>query len=333
MAAPTDPLEVLLELTRLLASEGTLEDALQATTDAARALLPCDHASLRLFDDSQGELLASARSGAGRDSVPVRFHRGEGVLGIVADTGKSALVADTELDERFTKGLETGFAVRSLVAVPLVSGGRVVGVLSASAPAPRSFSERDRDLAQLLANCCAPAIETARLARLAVTDDLTRAYNTRHMQSRLPDEVERARRYGHGFAVAMLDLDHFKRVNDAHGHAVGDEVLRGFVERVRGEVRLTDVLFRRGGEEFLLLMPATGADEAMRVAERIRARVAAQPIPVNDLRVPLTVSIGVATWNGAEDARAIQARADAALYRAKEAGRDRVLSGDEAPQQ
>lgn len=326
MRGDRDPLEVLLELTRQLASERSLEEALQATTDAALQVLPADHASLRLFDERRRELISTARSGTGANKPPTAFRAGEGILGIVADTGRAALVVDTAEDARF-KEARTGFSVRSLVAVPMNAGGQVVGVLSASSPEPGCFGERDRDLAQLLANCTAPAIETARLARLAVTDDLTRAFNYRYLSSRLGEEVGRARRYGDSFSVLMMDLDHFKRVNDTHGHHVGDEVLRGFVERVRDEVREPDVLIRRGGEEFLLLMPATPADEATHVAERIRARVASAPIETeNDGAVPLTVSIGVATWQDDESARDIEARADAALYRAKENGRDRVES-------
>ncbi len=324
MAKRREPLEVLLALTRLLADERTLEDALHATTDAALELLPCDHASLRLFDDTRRELLSTARSGTASEVPPAQFRAGEGVLGFVADTGKAALVEDTSTDPRFA-ARPTGFSVGSLVAVPLVAGGHVVGVLSASSPSPGRFSERDRDLAQLLANCTVPAIETARLAHLSVTDDLTRAYNYRVLASRLHEEVGRAARYGDPLSVLMMDLDHFKHVNDRYGHAAGDEVLRAFVDRVRAEVRQPDVLIRRGGEEFLLVMPSTGGDDAHAVAERIRARVAATPIPTQcGADVPLTVSIGVATWVDREDATALEARADAALYRAKDAGRDRV---------
>ena len=324
MVGRREPLEVLLELTRLLGEERTLDDALRATTDAALELVPCDHASLRLFDGDRGELLSTARSGTGSTRPPAQFRAGEGVLGVVADTGKATLVEDAAVDPRFA-ARPVGFSIGSLVAVPLVAGGQVVGVLSASSPVPRRFTERDRDLAQLLANCTVPAIETARLAHLAVTDDLTRAYNYRVLGPRLREEVSRAARYGEALSILMMDLDHFKRVNDAHGHAVGDDVLKGFVERVRAETRQADVLIRRGGEEFLLVMPSTGIEEARTVAERIRERLASSPIDVGGTSVPLTVSIGVATWMSGEDVHAFEGRADAALYRAKQDGRNRVV--------
>ncbi|MEZ4336311.1 MAG: sensor domain-containing diguanylate cyclase [Sandaracinaceae bacterium] len=319
-----DPLETLLGLTRLLSTERSLEEALAATTDAAMLLLPCDHASLRTFDDERRMLLSSARSGIGHSHRPSSFRKGEGVVGIVADTGRAALVADARSDARFVLRPDAGFTVCSLVAVPLFAGGHVVGVLSASHHEPDVFGARDRDLAQLLANCTAPAIETARLARLAVTDDLTRAFNYRYHHTRLGEEVGRAKRYGDRFSLLLMDLDHFKNVNDAWGHQVGDDVLRGFVDRVKGEVRAPDVVIRRGGEEFVILMPSTGAEDARAVAERIRARVAAAPIETEAGAVPLTVSIGVATWRPDESGADVEARADAALYRAKSAGRDRV---------
>lgn len=323
-----DPLETLLELTRLLATERSLEEALQATTDTAMVLLPCDHASLRLFDEERGELLSTARSGEGMEQKPAQFRAGEGILGIVADTGRAALIADTAAAAGFVERPEVGFEIRSLLAVPLFAGGQVIGVLSCSASRPNAFTERDGALGQLLANCTAPAIETARLARLSITDDLTRAFNYRYHATRLEEEVSRVGRYGGTFTLLLLDLDHFRKVNDGWGHQVGDEVLRSFADRVRGEVRDADILIRRGGEEFVLLMPSTSSREALVVAERIRTAISETPISTGGGDVPLTVSIGLATWRDDESASAVEARADVALYRAKDSGRDRTEVSD-----
>lgn len=172
-------LPVLLELTRRLAEPSTLEAQLQATTDAALRLLPGDHASVRLFDESRTELLSSARSGTGATVPPASFKRGEGVVGAVADTGRATLVPDALDDPRFVAHPTQGFEVRSVIAVPLVGGGEVIGVLSVSGATAGAFAGEDRDLAQLLANCAVPAIEKSRLARLAITDWLTRTYNHR----------------------------------------------------------------------------------------------------------------------------------------------------------
>jgi two-component system, cell cycle response regulator len=320
-----DALPVLLELTRRLSETATLEAQLQATTDAVLVLVPGDHASLRLFDESRSELLSSARSGTGLTQPPATFRRGEGVVGAVADSGRATLVPNVAADPRFVAFPTQGFEVRSVIATPLIGGGEVIGVLSVSSARIDAFSPENRDLAQLLANCAVPAIEKSRLARLAITDWLTRAYNHRYLAPRLGEEIERARRHDASLSLAALDLDHFKAVNDRHGHDAGDEVLREFAERVRGEVRRHDVLVRRGGEEFILLMPETTGSDAYLVAERIRARVGGQPMPVSGVSDPptVTVSIGVATWRG-ETAEALERRADAALYSAKREGRNRV---------
>lgn len=322
--AQREPLEVLISLTRTLTEARSLEDALQATTDAALDVLPGDHTSLRLLERDRRELSCGARSGAGTYSLPVPFRVGEGILGNVVDTGKAVLVEDTASDPRFAER-RTGFPIRSMVAVPLVAAGQVVGVLSASSRRPGAFRERERDLAQLLANCTVPAIEAARVSQLAGTDELTGAYNHRMLAPRLGEEVSRGERYGAPFSVLTLDLDAFRAVNDAYGHAAGDEVLRAFAERVREEVRSADVLVRRGGEEFLLIMPSTVEDVASGVAERVRTRVAEEPFATEHAPVRVTVSIGVASWVEGEDAAQLEGRAEAALHAAKEAGRDRVV--------
>jgi diguanylate cyclase (GGDEF)-like protein len=122
----------------------------------------------------------------------------------------------------------------------------------------------------------------------------------------------------------LMDLDHFKSVNDAHGHAVGDRVLRLFADRVRALVRRTDVLVRRGGEEFALLMPATSEREARVIAERIRESLGTDPFQAQGAVLRQTVSIGVATWDGCESGESLEKRADLAMYDAKARGRNRV---------
>lgn len=336
-ARPRNPLVVLLDLTRTLTDERPLEEALQAVTDATLALVPANHASVRLLDANESELLCGARSGAGRDLPPMTFRRGEGLVGWVVEHKLGLLVANAGEDPRYKpddRRRSQGFIVRSLLSEPLWSAGRVIGVLSMSSPDQGKFSAKDQLLAKLIANCSAPPIERARLRRLAMTDDLTLAYNQRYLHPRITEEVERARRTQRPLSVLLMDLDLFKNVNDAHGHEIGDVVLRLFADRVRTLVRRVDILIRRGGEEFLLLMPSTSLDHAAEAAERIRAALAEQPLPVAmGLDITQTVSIGVATWNGSETGDALQRRADLAMYRAKQLGRNQVqlAKEDEAP--
>src|SRR4051794_14881880 len=160
----------------------------------------------------------------------------------------------------------------------------------------------------------------ARLEALLREDALPGLSNRRAILTQLGGMVSGARRHGHPLSVAVCDLDHFKRINDSHGHQTGDEVLVAAAHAMATHLRAEDALGRLGGEEFLVLLPDTGAKAAVRFAERMRAEVAAAPTPV-----PVTVSIGLATWE-AEAPEELLQRADEALYAAKSAGRDRVAA-------
>jgi two-component system cell cycle response regulator len=157
-----------------------------------------------------------------------------------------------------------------------------------------------------------------RLESLLREDALTGLSNRRAILTHLGGMVSAARRHGHPLSIAVLDLDHFKRVNDRHGHKTGDQVLVAAAHALGAHLRAEDQLGRLGGEEFLVLLPDTGAEAAGHVAEKLRAEVAGADAPV-----PVTVSVGLATWNDEAPEELLQ-RADEALYAAKEAGRDRV---------
>jgi two-component system cell cycle response regulator len=160
----------------------------------------------------------------------------------------------------------------------------------------------------------------ARLESLLREDALTGLSNRRAVLTQLAGMVSAARRHGHPLSIAILDLDHFKRINDSYGHKVGDDVLVAAAHAMGTHLRAEDQLGRLGGEEFLVLLPDTDSEAAGHVAEKLRAEVATAPTSV-----PVTVSIGVATWDG-EAPEDLLHRADEALYAAKEAGRDRVLA-------
>lgn len=164
------------------------------------------------------------------------------------------------------------------------------------------------------------------LAEMAVTDPLTHLANRRSLDEHLDREWARSQRYGNPFAVLMLDVDFFKKVNDNHGHAVGDQVLRLISETASQVVRQTDVVGRFGGEEFMVLAPETNAVNAKILAERIRVRIAGASLDHRELP-GVTVSVGVASTDRGEigSVRRLVELADEALYAAKDAGRDRVV--------
>jgi two-component system, cell cycle response regulator len=313
----------LAELSRELLTDPGVQPALQRVADAALQLLGADHASVRLCQPD-GQLRVGARAGVGVDRPAPSFKRGEGVIGWVAQTGRIARVSDSRQEPRFLER-KRGFAVGSILSVPVAGPEGTLGVLSASSPAHHAFAADHELLATLLANAAAQVLCMAELREAALTDAQTRAYNRRYLAPRLREELERARRSGDALSVLLLDLDHFKRVNDEHGHAAGDAVLSAFADLVRSCVRSVDVLVRRGGEEFVLLLPATGLVAARAVAERIRQCLAGRTLePRSGVRLTQTVSIGVAGWDREEDADALEERADRAMYDAKRRGRNRV---------
>jgi GGDEF domain-containing protein len=184
------------------------------------------------------------------------------------------------------------------------------------------------------------ALAMGRLRALASHDELTGVYNRRHLISVLERARERADRFGHGFSVCLLDLDHFKQINDSRGHAAGDDVLRGFAARMLACSRRMDwvgradpgeadtapanAFGRYGGEEFLLVLPHTALAGAVRCIERFRERAQSAPFDTGAGPLPVTFSAGIAQYRPGEAVSETLARADDALYRAKAGGRDRT---------
>lgn len=172
----------------------------------------------------------------------------------------------------------------------------------------------------------------AMLRELSTRDSLTGLINHREFHRQLTEEVERSRRYGHPFSLLMLDIDHFKTINDTYGHVAGDKALRALAALIRGEVRPTDLVARYGGEEFVLVLPETAGAGALTLAERLRVRVAGHAITLTaDQTISLTVSIGVASFPEDKDSvQKLVSAADQALYVAKAGGRNRVCRWDGA---
>jgi diguanylate cyclase (GGDEF)-like protein len=167
----------------------------------------------------------------------------------------------------------------------------------------------------------------ADLQHLSRHDGLTGLLNRRALEEALDTQVQRGRRNDEAFCMMMIDVDHFKQINDRHGHIVGDSALKHLAAVMGGHVREVDRVGRFGGEEFVVLMPGLDLAAALSVAERMRERVAAAPLIAPEGRVRISVSIGIAQWNGPyEEVSRLLVRADAALYQAKQGGRDRVAS-------
>lgn len=168
------------------------------------------------------------------------------------------------------------------------------------------------------------------LTALSRTDDLTGVYSRRYFMDKSEEVIKVMRRYQHTASLLIADLDHFKKINDSHGHHIGDIALIAFIKACRQEIRESDILGRLGGEEFGLMLPETSMQNALALAERIRKATAAIEIPLGDQMIGISVSIGLVEL-GAEDLSldSVMRRADLAMYQAKERGRNRVVSSFE----
>jgi eukaryotic-like serine/threonine-protein kinase len=244
------------------------------------------------------------------------------VDGLIATRGPQRGTGDTAPSP--VRALADG--VRGWLMAPLTTRGLGDGVLVAVSTASDEFGQADLDVTAALVGQGASAYANARLfaqvQQLATTDGLTGVNNRRHFTELAGHQLSIARRNHRPLAALMIDIDHFKRINDTHGHGTGDEVIRTVAQTLQGSIRDPDVLCRYGGEEFAVIMSEMHGD-AMDIAERLRSTVASSPIgPVR-----VTVSIGVADLKPDDELEGLLARADEALYQAKAAGRNCVRPG------
>jgi two-component system cell cycle response regulator len=262
-------------------------------------------------------------------------------------TGRAVLVGDVLQDPMFAEVRELWkregrtAPVRSVVTIPFALDRRRSGVFFLRTErGERTLSADDEEFAEVVVRAAVSAIRRAqalestradnrRLEELATTDALTRLLNRRALLDRLSVEVDRARRFKQQLSLLMLDLDHFKSINDRYGHLVGDDILRQIGTLLAGVARTIDVVARYGGEEFVLIVPETAMDGAAVFAERLRERIAEHQFDLGAEGIfHLTCSVGVATFPSPRVASTedLFARADEALYRAKSGGRNQVCT-------
>ncbi|MCS7253101.1 MAG: sensor domain-containing diguanylate cyclase [Armatimonadota bacterium] len=230
-----------------------------------------------------------------------------------------------------TNGVKSNATSLSLMCVPLTSTRGVQGVLLIE-DKRRRFTKSDLRSLELLAQQAAIALERARLyeqmERLSLTDALTGVANRRHLEKHLKMELARARRYNYPLTAIMLDIDHFKKFNDVHGHLTGDRVLQELAKLLTNVARASDLVGRYGGEEFLIICAYTDLNGALALAERIRAMVEQTAFESHEgEKLHITISAGVAAFpEDAQDEMELIEAADRALYEAKQTGRNRVCA-------
>src|SRR5438067_267586 len=332
LAGHVREMELLLEVSRAMTGTLDLPEQLQELGKQVCRQLSISEFSVMLLDEPTHQVVIEAVAGDAPVSARgTRFHLGEGVTGEVAARGETIYLPDVSKDPRYLHYKGRSRTTGSFLSVPLRSKGRVLGVMNLNRKAIDAFSGQEKLLAEAIAAAAALAIANARLFQqtleLSFTDPLTAVANRRQLFLRLEQEFSRSVRFGDPLSLLMLDLDLFKRVHDAHGHTVGDGVLRGVALALRRNIRKIDIVARYGGEEFCVVLPRVGKPEALEVAEKLRLAVAAasMPGPEGHPALSVTISAGVATLGtDAQDAAGLIEQADTALYEAKRLGRDRV---------
>ena len=329
-------LEMMNETLTDISGELDLNTLLQTITERAVRLLDVSLGELVLHDQQTGELEIVAQYPLTQSQVGFKMKLGEGAMGRVAVTRRPLILNDYKdfvnaLEERFTTGVE------ATMDVPLLRGDEFIGVLGvARHDRHRKFTNADLSLLTVFANQATVAIENARLYRevqhLAFTDGLTGIPNRRRLFELFDREYKRALRYARPLSFMLMDIDHFKRINDTHGHTAGDEVLRWFAQTGAGLVRQKiDVIGRFGGEEFAIIYPETDLPSALSAAERLRVGILGSRVRYGELEIPITFSAGIVSLPLEKPPQLDQLveRADRALYFSKQT-RNRISYWDDA---
>jgi diguanylate cyclase (GGDEF)-like protein len=213
------------------------------------------------------------------------------------------------------------------ICLPIAKGGQRLALVVAR-KVDGHFDKVRLRLCSAISSHIAVAFDNARLYYIAITDELTKTYTKRYFRQCIDNAFASFQENGNKFALLMMDLDKFKQVNDNHGHVVGDKVLHQLGDIIRHSVREEDLVFRYGGEEFAVILPATDGEGAYFVAERIRVATEEAMFEPSSVRLKLTISVGLATCPDASSVHDLVVAADQALYAAKHQGRNRIVAAD-----
>ena len=264
-------------------------------------------------------------SGGSRGQV-----RPQGVVGMAVARAGVVNIPDVGQEPSYVENVP---GIRSELAVPMLVRGRTVGMIDLQSERSGRFDENAVRQVRTLANMAAPALENAMLheqvQQMALTDELTGLKNLRYFEGRLEEELDRAVRYNYPFSLIVLDIDDFKHYNDSFGHPMGNVIIRSVAGAIRDTLRETDILVRYGGDEFVCILPLTGAREAAEIGARIRSAVEHTEAPHCDEQPggSITVSSGVATFpSDVGDRELLLQSADERMYEAKRGGKNRVCS-------
>jgi diguanylate cyclase (GGDEF)-like protein/PAS domain S-box-containing protein len=322
-------LDALRATTADITKELAIENLIQAILERATSLLHATGGELGLVDPN-GELIhIHVSHNMGANKVGVVIEPGEGLMGYVAKTRQIEMIEDYQ--EWIGKlDIYKQSNIHAAIAAPLMIGSHFLGVIGImNSDRKRKFTDSEKSLMSQFAQQAAIAVQNAQLfeerKQQARIDLTTGIYNRRGLNELGIREIDRSQRFDRPLSLLMVDIDHFKRVNDTYGHPIGDLVLKELADRLKNHLRSIDILSRYGGEEFVIILPETATDHATEVAERLREVVEQKPFTPDGLALPITISLGISTLNGdALDIQTLIKNADDAMYVSKRSGRNQV---------
>ena len=314
------------------------DEVLDRILSSLEKVIPHDIANIMMVDESGYARVVRARgyeaSGLEKILTKMNIQVAETPNFLrMAVTGAPLVVEDTRKEPGWVHLEGTEF-VRSYIGTPILVKGRVVGYINLDSTKPGAFNSSHADRLQIFADQAAIAIENARMfekvEQMAIVDTLTGLYNRRHFYDLGEREIERYKRYHSPLSLIMLDLDHFKKVNDQYGHQVGDYVLQELAKIFANSLRKMDIPGRLGGEEFVILLPETNLDQGMLVAERLRQKIETKEFVIEGHKIHITASMGLVSLSDDESSlQMLISGADKVMYQAKAAGRNKVLAADD----
>jgi diguanylate cyclase (GGDEF)-like protein len=310
-----------------------LDRRLEAMTEMAQGIVQAETGLLCLVETGERRATIRVVRGGGMDRyVGHQFNLTDGLVSLVVKNRQPILLSQLSDDQPhrfFPLKSKIQMRARSFLGLPLIVQERVIGLLICASDQPSAFTALQQHLLSILCNQAAQAIADAQhhaeIKRQAAIDGLTNMFNHRAFHDRLDYEWKQMQRNGEPLTLMMIDLDHFKRVNDTYGHQTGDRILRQVSALLAKLARDSDTVGRYGGEEFAVLLPGTTAQQASKLAERIRKVVERTRFGPEGVAIQVTLSLGVASAPAdAADADHLVSAADKALYWAKEHGRNRI---------
>ncbi|MDO8462646.1 MAG: diguanylate cyclase [Deltaproteobacteria bacterium] len=327
-------LVLLYEIAKAISATLEFDELIHVLTEVISKRLGFKEFAILLWNPQKEALMVRTTYGF-KEEVNVQdmtFKKGEGVSGMVAASKEIIYIRDTRKDPRYLHYKGQKKEEGSFASFPLLFKDTLVGVMNFSRPGFDQFSDEEREMLQAVASQIAVALTNVDLydktKNLAIKDELTDLYNRRYLQQILPMEVKRAKRFARPVSVLMIDIDSFKRYNDAHGHLEGDKILKEFSKLLKSNLREVDVIVRFGGEEFLIVLPNANRQQATGVSEKLLDLIRNHPFLHREDQ-PMgrfTASAGVSCYP--EDAQSVEElldHADMALYQAKGQGRNRVV--------